>query len=74
MSKTPRTDTVHKAAMSLPWGSCVVVPEGHPPTCPWELARQLEREVQEHKRNQDELWVTVNEISELIQTMREKLL
>lgn len=43
---TPRTDAVMKAALALPWGSAVVVPEGHPPTDPWQLARELEQEVQ----------------------------
>lgn len=44
-AKTPRTDAVQESAKSLPWGSVVVVPEGHPPHDPWELARHLEEDI-----------------------------
>jgi hypothetical protein len=46
---TPRTDAVRAAAMALPWGSTVEVPEGYPPCDPWELARELELELAELK-------------------------
>ena len=46
MSNTPRTDAVQEAAGKLPLGSIVVVPEGHPPSDPWELCRQMERELE----------------------------
>ena len=45
MSDTPRTDAVYAAENLLPFGSIVVVPKGHPPCDPWELARTLEREL-----------------------------
>ena len=44
MTKTPRTDAVQTAANFLPYGSLVVIPEGHPPSDPWALARELEVE------------------------------
>lgn len=47
---TPRTNEVLKASEALPFGSIVVIPEGHPPNCPWELARTLEREVAKLKK------------------------
>lgn len=47
MSDTPRTDAVQEAAGALPLGSMVIIPEDHPPSCPWELCRQLERELNE---------------------------
>ncbi len=50
ITDTPRTDEVLKAASALPFGSMTVVPDGHPPCDPWELARQLEIELKElHK-------------------------
>lgn len=49
MSDTPRTDEVHKAACKLDSGSVIVVPDNYPPCDPWELARQLERELDEAK-------------------------
>lgn len=50
MSDTPRTDAVYKANLDLGHGSIVSVPEGHPQSDPWELARQLERELNEAYR------------------------
>lgn len=47
---TPRTNEVLKASEALPFGSIVVIPEDHPPSCPWELARTLEREVAKLKK------------------------
>ena len=44
MTNTPRTDAVQEAARALPYGSMVVIPEGHPPSDPWKLARELEIE------------------------------
>ena len=41
---TPKTNEVLKACEDLPFGSIVVIPEGHPPSCPWELARNFERD------------------------------
>lgn len=49
MSDTPRTDAVHKACMKLGFGSIIVVPENYPPHDPWELARELEKELAETK-------------------------
>ena len=49
MSDTPKTDAVQESNRSLGWGSAVVVPDGHPPSDPWELSRQLERENNELK-------------------------
>jgi len=51
MSDTPRTDKVQEAARQLPMGSMVVIPEDHPPYDPWELCRQLERELNEIREN-----------------------
>ncbi len=44
MIDTPRTDAVMRAALDLPWGSIVEIPEGRPPSDPWQLARELEKE------------------------------
>jgi hypothetical protein len=45
MSDTPRTDEVFKAVIGLGFGSMVEIPTGYPPCDVWELARQLEREL-----------------------------
>ena len=47
MVDTPRTDAVLEAAKALSCGSIVQIPEGHPPCDPWELARELERQLAE---------------------------
>ena len=43
-TNTLETDAVFQAHLSLPQGTNVVIPKGHPPCDPWELARKLERE------------------------------
>lgn len=45
MSGTPRTDAVYDANEKLGWGSVVDVPKGYPPSDPWELLRELEKEL-----------------------------
>lgn len=49
---TPRTNEVFKNRSKLPYGSMVVAPEGHPPSDPWALARELERELNELNKQQ----------------------
>jgi len=73
MSKTPRTDAVNKAAIELPWGSAVVVPEGHPPSDPWALARELEientemkLEIDRYKKSQAVLSATILDVQQLV--------
>lgn len=45
MLDTPRTNKVLKACRGLGIGSIVEVPPNYPPHDPWELARDLERKL-----------------------------
>ncbi len=55
MADTPRTDAVYQEATKLGPGGWAIIPPGAGLCDPWELARQLERELAEARKDAQRL-------------------